>query len=276
MRATNPLPLDRSPLLIGMIHLPALPGAPAHDAPMDAILERVDRDARALSAAGFDALLVENYGDTPFHPERVPPETVAALTRAVSAAIAAAPNHPVGVNVLRNDARSALGIAAATGASFMRVNVHTGSMYTDQGLLTGRAWQTLRLRRALNLDCAILADVMVKHAAPPAGTTLDDAALDLRERGRADAVIVSGAGTGRPTDPTRISRLRALLPDAPLLVGSGATPDSARALLEAGATGLIVGSWVQRGGRAGAGVDPDRASRFVEAVRSVPPAVGID
>lgn len=276
MRSSNPLPLDRSPLLIGMIHLPALPGAPAHDRPMAAILERVDRDARALAAAGFDALLVENYGDAPFHPEQVPPETVAALTRAVSAAIAAAADRPVGVNVLRNDARSALGIAAATGAAFIRVNVHTGSMYTDQGLLTGRAWQTLRLRRALGLDCAILADVMVKHATPPAGATLDDGALDLRERGRADAVIVSGAGTGRPTDPTRISRLRALLPDAPLLVGSGATPDSARALLDAGATGLIVGSWVQRGGRAGSGVDPERASRFVEAIRSVPPTVGID
>ncbi|WP_405285669.1 BtpA/SgcQ family protein [Gaopeijia maritima] len=276
MSSPNPLPLDRSRLLIGMIHLPALPGAPAHDAPMDAILERVDHDARALTAAGFDAVLVENYGDTPFHPEQVPPETVAALTRAVSVAIAAAPNHPVGVNVLRNDARSALGIAAATGASFIRVNVHTGSMYTDQGLLTGRAWQTLRLRRALNLDCAILADVMVKHATPPAGATLDDAALDLWERGRADAVIVSGAGTGRPTDPTRISRLRALLPGAPLLVGSGATRDSARSLLGAGASGLIVGSWVQAGGRAGSGVDPERASRFVEAVRSVPPTVGID
>lgn len=278
MTDSTALPLHRRPLLIGMVHLPALPGAPAHELPMPAILDRVTRDSRTLVEAGFDALLVENFGDTPFYPDRVPPETVAALARAVSAAMAAAPGLPVGVNVLRNDARAALGIAAATGASFIRVNVHTGSMYTDQGLLTGRAWETLRQRRALGIDCAILADVLVKHATPPAGTTLDDAALDLRQRGRADAVIVSGAGTGRPTDPARVSRLRALLPDAPVLVGSGATPDSARALIDAGATGLIVGSSIQNGGRAGAGVDPERARRFVAAVRnrSVPSDAAID
>lgn len=262
-----PLALDRPPLLIGMIHLPPLPGAPRHTLAMTAILERVERDARALVGAGFDALLVENFGDTPFHPEQVPPVTVASLTRAVARAIAAAPGVPVGVNVLRNDARAALGIAAATGASFIRVNVHTGTMFTDQGPLVGRAWETLRLRRALGLErCAILADVLVKHAVPPGGITLEDAALDLLHRGGADGLIVSGVATGRPTDPDAIGRLRAHLPEAAILVGSGTTPQSAPTLVAAGATGLIVGSWVQQDGQAGTGVDAERAALLARSL----------
>lgn len=265
---TTPLPLDRAPLLIGMIHLPPLPGAPRHTLPMAAILEGVERDARALVAAGYDALLVENFGDAPFHPERVPPVTVAALTRAVSRAIAVGEGRPVGVNVLRNDSRAALGIAAATGASFVRVNVHTGTMFTDQGPLTGRAWETLRLRRSLGIEgCAILADVLVKHAVAPGGIRLEDAALDLLHRGGADGLIVSGVATGRPTDPDAVTRLRALLPAAPILVGSGTTPETAPALLAAGATGFIVGSWIQWQGRAGGGVDGERAGVLARSLR---------
>lgn len=259
-----------APILIGMIHLPPLPGSPAQEESMADILRRVEHDARALQKAGFDALLVENYGDAPFHPGMVPPETVAALALAVNRAIATVGPLPVGVNVLRNDARAAVGIAAATGASFIRVNVHTGTMFTDQGVLTGRAWETVRVRHALGIECAILADVLVKHATPPAGATLEDTARDLHDRGRADALIVSGTGTGQPTDPDRIARLRRAVPDAAILVGSGATPATAAALIAAGATGLIVGSWVQRGGRAGTGVDPERAADFVRTVVSAP------
>lgn len=262
-----PFPGQR-PVLVGMVHLPALPGAPTHTLSVERILDRARDDARALLEAGFDGVLVENYGDVPFHPGPVPPETVATLARAVAIAVETAGGRPVGVNVLRNDARSALGIAAATGARFVRVNVHAGTMWSDQGALTGRAWETVRVRRALAPDCAILADLHVKHATPPPGEAPADAARDLVLRAGADALIVSGSGTGRPTDPARVAEIRDAVPEAPLFVGSGATPDTVQALVEAGATGLIVGSWVQREARAGSGVDPERARRFVDAVRN--------
>lgn len=266
----SPLPFSsRRPVLVGMVHLPALPGAPDHTLSMDHIVRRARDEALVLLDGGFDAVLVENYGDTPFHPGPVPPETVAAMSRAVAAVVEAAGDRPVGVNVLRNDARAALGIAAATGARFIRVNVHAGTMWTDQGTLTGRAWETLRVRGTLAPTCAILADVHVKHATPPPGSTLEDAARDLCSRAGADALILSGTGTGEPTDPDRVRRVGGTVPEAPVFVGSGATPDSVPELLAAGATGFIVGSWIQRGGRAGAGVDPDRVRRFVEAGRSV-------
>ncbi|MFW6206114.1 MAG: BtpA/SgcQ family protein, partial [Gemmatimonadota bacterium] len=135
--------------IIGVLHLPPLPGAPGWGGSMGAVLDRARSDARALDAGGVgaggvDALLVENYGDHPFH-RTVGPGTVAAMT-AVVLAVREESDLPVGVNVLRNDAAAALAVAAAAGAAFIRVNVHTGGMYTDQGWIEGRAADTLRLR----------------------------------------------------------------------------------------------------------------------------------
>ncbi len=247
--------------IIGMVHLPPLPGAPGWGGSMAAVIDRAAADARALTEGGVDAVLVENYGDAPFH-KTVGAETVAALTAAVLAVRDVA-DGPVGVNVLRNDATAALAVAAAAGARFIRVNVHTGGMYTDQGWIEGQADETVRLREGIAPGVAILADVMVKHATPPAGLTLETAARDAAERGHADAVIVSGPATGAPAADGDV-RTVAEVVDVPVLVGSGVTVETITATLEL-AAGVIVGSAVMRDGRAGGPVDRDRVRRLVEA-----------
>jgi uncharacterized protein len=266
--------------VVGMVHLPPLPGSPGWGGVMEPVLERAMADARSLVEGGVDGVLVENFGDVPFHPGPVPPETVAALALAVSRVQAvvedgagAADAHslrgplPVGLNVLRNDARSGVGIAAVTGAAFLRVNVHTGSMFTDQGLLEGRAHETLRERIRLAPDLLLLADVHVKHATPPAGASLEEAARDAVHRGLADILVVSGSGTGKATDPERIRRVRRAVPETPVWVGSGADASTAEPLVGAGAQGFIVGSALHREGEAGRGIDPARVRAFVAAVR---------
>ena len=131
------------------------------------------------------------------------------------AAVRAETSLPVGVNVLRNDALAALGIAAATGAGFIRVNVLTGVMYTDQGPLVGKAAELLRRRSDLAPQVEIWADVMVKHATPPSGLTVDQAAKDTVERGLADAVIVSGSGTGEEPDLAQAAAIAGAVPKGP-------------------------------------------------------------
>jgi hypothetical protein len=252
--------------LLGMVHLLPLPGAPRWQGSMAAVLDRAAADAAALAGAGFDALLVENFGDAPFHAGAVPPETLAAMA-VIVAELRRAFTLPVGVNVLRNDAAAALALAAATGAIFLRVNVHTGALLTDQGWIRGEADRTLRTRRALGLRCAILADVLVKHAVPPAGLDLATAARDTWERGLADGLIVSGPATGSGTPAERVRAVRAAAPSAPVLVGSGLDPANAAELMTL-ADGAIVGSAVQHEGRAGSGVDPERALRLVAAARA--------
>jgi hypothetical protein len=233
---------------------------------MGAVLERALEEARILENGGVDGLLVENFGDTPFHPDRVPPETVASMA-VVAGEVAGASSLPVGVNVLRNDAAAALGVAVAAQARFIRVNVHVGTMFTDQGILQGRAHETLRRRAALNAPVAVLADVLVKHGTPPPGLGLEEAARDLWHRGLADGIIVTGRATGEETDCGDMARALASLPEeGKIWVGSGATAETAGDLL-AGAHGVIVGSALREEGRAGAPVDEARVRTFMDAVR---------
>lgn len=256
------------PRLVGMIHLKALPGSPDYAGSMDAVLKSAIEDAAALVAAGFPALMVENFGDAPFFADQVSPETVASLTRAVDALIIET-GLPVGVNVLRNDALSALGVAAATGAAMIRVNVLTGVMYTDQGPIVGRAAEVMRKRAELGSEVEVWADVLVKHATPPPGLEVSQATEDTLKRGNADAIIVSGSGTGSSPDLERLRRVRETVgSDTRLVIGSGAQPSNL-ADLAAHADTFIVGSSVKYDGIPTNDVDPERAKSLVEAARGL-------
>ena len=251
--------------LIGMVHLLPLPGSPGWGGSMAQVMDRALEDARALEAGGLDALLVENYGDAPFTPGRVDAATVAGMT-AVIGEIRRAIRLPLGVNVLKNDAQSALAVAAATGARFIRVNIHVGAVVADQGIIQSDAYSTLRLRRLLGIDVRIFADVQAKHGVPLAPVPLEQEARDCVSRGLADALVVSGRATGEATPLEDVKRVRSAVPDTPLLVGSGVNPESAAELLSI-ADGAIVGTSLKRDGRLGNPVDPERVTRLVEAAR---------
>jgi membrane complex biogenesis BtpA family protein len=248
---------------VAVCHLGALPGAPLFAGSLEGVLERAVLDARAAVEGGADALIVENFGDRPFHRRAVPPETVAALTLATAEVRRAVPGVPVGVNVLRNDARAALAICAATGAEFLRVNVHVGVMLTDQGLVRGEAARTLRARARLAPDALVLADVHVKHAVPLVPRPLAEVAEEAVERGLADALLLTGARTGSAPERDELAAVRERLPGTPLLVGSGLDASNAASLVPP-ATGALCGTALKRGGRVDAPVDPER----VRAVRA--------
>ena len=267
------LVFGKRPVLIGVVHLAPLPGSPGYRGSMDEVLERALADAAALESGGLDGAIVENFGDAPFFPDRVPPETVAAMTRAVSE-IRRVRKFPVGVNVLRNDAESALAIAVACGARFVRVNVHVGASLTDQGIVTGVAHRTLRQRRALCPDGQraplLFCDVDVKHAAALAARDIEEWAEDTFHRGGADALLVTGSGTGKEPDWNDLRRVRQAVPDAPVLAASGITEHTVGRVLRE-AQGAIVGSSLKHGGRASEPVDPERVRVLAEAAgREVP------
>jgi membrane complex biogenesis BtpA family protein len=247
-----------------MVHLGPLPGSPTPD-PIDATIERAIADARILTDAGFDALMVENFGDAPFFADAAPTVTATAMTRIVTDLMGNT-DLPIGVNVLRNDGLSAVAVAAATGARFIRVNVLSGSMFTDQGPIVGRAAELARMRAALHPDLVVLADVMVKHATPPPGLTIEQAAADLWERSGADGIVVSGTGTGRPLQGDHLEAVAEAAPGAPLYAGSGVTTETVAAMLEVCA-GVIVGTATKVDGVVTNPVDPARANHIREAAR---------
>lgn len=258
--------------LIGMVHLPPLPGSPTSQLPIQSIAEIACRDARLLAEAGFDAVMVENFGDAPFRANQVDPHTVACMT-VVARAVRREVALPIGINVLRNDVRAALAIATVCEGAFVRVNVHTGAYATDQGIVEGKADETLRYRQHIGTrptddpSVAIWADVHVKHASPLLAQRIGEAAEEAAYRGRADGLIVSGTGTGRPTDLEDLRSVRETVPDKPVYVGSGANLDNIGKLLKF-ADGLIVGTSVKTDGKTTAPVDVHRATAFVKAAKA--------
>ncbi len=252
-----------SPALIGVIHLKPLPGSVRHVLPVSEIVNAALADASSLRDAGFDAAIIENYGDAPFTEGELPSASIATMTVA-AIAVREKSGLKIGINALRNAPLAALGIAAATGAAFIRVNVHCGVYATDQGLIEGRASETLQYRKLLGARIAIFADVNVKHARPISEPDIVLAARDTAYRGLADALIVTGPATGQPADLDEVRRVAAAVPDRRIFVGSGATIDTIAKVL-AVASGVIVGTGIKVGGKTENPVDPQLARAFTRA-----------
>lgn len=260
---------SRQKSLIGVVHLQPLPGAPRWQGDLERVIRFAIADAQSYERGGANALFIENFGDVPFTRGRVGPETIAALC-AAGRAIRAAVRLPIGFNVLRNDACAGLALCAACAGSFVRVNVHSGAMVTDQGVIEGNAFETLRYRARISPEAKILADVHVKHAAPLGNISIEVAARDTVERGLADALIVSGTGTGEAADISDLKRVKRACPGTPVLIGSGVTVENLREYL-ADADGFIVGSSLKRGGRIDGPVDAKRVAALARAIAAPTP-----
>ncbi len=265
------------PRLIGVIHLPPLAGSPRSleqgEDPALALQKagiQAVQEAKLLAQAGFEGIILENFGDTPFYKAQVPPETVASLA-VIAAAVRESVSIPVGINVLRNDGASALAIAAVTGCDLIRVNVLTGVSATDQGIIEGDAAKLIRERQRLGASSiGILADVHVKHARTLSSDDIGIAVEEVALRSMADAVIVTGSTTGRSVEMDHLRRASEVARehDIPVLIGSGAHRDNLASLLQY-AQGIIVGSDLRRGGKAGAPLDSKRVRELAKAFQAL-------
>jgi membrane complex biogenesis BtpA family protein len=253
--------------IIGVVHLLPLPTSARWGGSLKAVIERAEQEATALAAGGIDGIIVENFFDAPFTKDQVNPAVISAMTLIVDRLMNLVV-VPVGINLLRNDAKGALAIASCVNAQFIRVNVLNGIMATDQGLIEGNAHEILRFRRELGSDIAIFADVLVKHARPLGTPNLTTAVQDTIERSLADAVILSGWATGSPPTLEDLELATAAAKGTPVLIGSGANWDNIGQLMQA-ADGAIVASSLKRQGMIHETIDPIRVAQFIEAAREV-------
>ncbi|HEY9645528.1 MAG TPA: BtpA/SgcQ family protein [Chroococcidiopsis sp.] len=251
--------------VIGVVHLLPLPTSPRWGGSLKAVVDRAEQEAAALASGGVNGIIVENFFDAPFTKGQVDPAVVSAMSLVVHRLMNLV-SLPVGINVLRNDAQSAMAIASCVNAQFIRVNVLTGVMATDQGLIEGQAHQLLRYRRELGSDVKILADVLVKHARPLGSPNLTTAVQETIDRGLADGVILSGWATGSPPNLEDLELASAAAGGTPVFIGSGASWENIPTLIQA-ANGVIVSSSLKRRGQIEQPIDPIRVSQFVESMR---------
>lgn len=252
--------------IIGMLHAPPLPGSPRYSGDPASLRKQVLHDAAALAEGGVDGLMLENFGDAPFFPGRVPAVTIAQLT-ALGVEVRRMVDLPLGINVLRNDGLSALAVANAVGAAFVRVNVFTGARVTDQGVIEGIAHDLLRERVNLRSNVRIFADASVKHSAPlGAARPLREEIADMVSRGGADAIVISGSGTGRETSVEDLREARAAAGERPVFVGSGLSTASVARFFEF-AHGAIVGTAFKADRRPENPIDVGRVVELMAEVR---------
>lgn len=252
-------------MLIGMVHVLALPGTPRHEALLPRIIDQAVLEASILAETGFDGLILENMHDVPYVHGNHSPETVACMTRIGVAVRQAAPNLELGVQVLSGGAREAVAIAQAIGARFVRVENFVFAHVADEGLLErAEAGPLLRYRRAIGAqEVKIFADLKKKHASH--AITQD---ISLAEAARAaelfgaDGLIVTGVATGEPTDPSDVATVKNAT-KLPVYVGSGVTPGCLPQ-----ADGLIVGSALKEGGVWSNPLDRQRCLDMVQAYRN--------
>jgi membrane complex biogenesis BtpA family protein len=234
--------------LIGVIHLPALPGYP--DSPgLAAVVAHALAELAAYRVGGLDGVLVENEHDWP-HRVAAARETVAVMTSVTHALVAAASGFPVGIEILLNDPEASLAVAHAAGADFIRTDYFADEMSRpEHGVMRVAPDEVIAYRERIGAHgVLVLADIQVKYAQMLAARTLGESAREARERG-ADAIVVTGTRTGEPPSPQDVLGAREGAGDCPVLVGSGLAPGNARRLLEV-ADGAIVGTSLMRGGRA--------------------------
>lgn len=248
--------------IIGMIALPPMPGYPTFTH-IDDLIDAAVYDLQELEAGGVDAVLVENDFDQP-HTRYGGAEVHAAMTRVTREVVTRA-RVPVGVEVLLDDWRASLAIAAVTGASFIRIDFFVDRVMTKFGTFEPDPQAVLDYRHHIRADdVQLYVDLQVKYSRPiGAPKSMEQSAREAEAAG-VDAVIISGSETAIGPSPLDLRAARACA--LPVLIGSGLTPDNAIALMPH-ADGAIVGTSLRSGRTADDRVVRAQVSTLVDAVR---------
>ena len=252
-------------LVYGVVHLQSLPGSPSNRISLDEIIDHAQEDVNNLIFGGVDGIIIENFGDTPFVKDDISKRTLASFTTVVEN-LSIERDIKVGINVLRNDGIAALSIAEATKSNFVRINVLNNTMFTDQGIIEGKSHEINQFKSTLNNLVEIYADVFVKHAVPPPGSKIENHTAELIHRAGADVVIVTGDGTGHEINMDDLERVRNIVPEGKLAIGSGVNSANVVAYQEL-ADILIIGTSFKFDNNVSKKVDINRVEEIIRKVK---------
>lgn len=252
--------------IIGMVHLPALPGTPLYDAAggMRHVRDWVARDLDALQSGGIDAVMFCNENDRPYRLD-ADMASVAAMADVI-ASTRAELSVPFGVNVLW-DPRATLAVAAASGAAFAR-EIFTGAFAGDFGLWVRTAGDAFRYRREIGAEnVRLLFNINAEFAAQIAPRPLADVARSVVFSSMPDALCVSGPITGQPADASGLADVAQAVSGSgvPVLVNTGFRASNAAELLQF-ADGAVVGSSLKIDGVTWNPVEKSRVAELKGAV----------
>ena len=245
----------------GVVHLKSLPGSPTNRLSIDEIIDAAQEDVNSLIYGGVDGIIIENFGDTPFVKNDISKRTLASFTTVVEN-LSIERDIKVGINVLRNDGIAALAIAEATKSQFVRINVLNNTMFTDQGIIEGKANEIMSFKNTLHKKINIYADVFVKHATPAPGSTIENHAEELLDRAGADKIILTGSGTGKEINFDDLEIISRIATPDKLVIGSGLNENNVDSIKKY-ANFSIVGTYLKKDSKVENEVDLERVKYLV-------------
>ncbi|XP_031755936.1 uncharacterized protein LOC549154 isoform X2 [Xenopus tropicalis] len=255
------------PIVIGMVHVKALPGTPGSRLPVAQIIEEACHEAEIYKNAGIDGIMVENMHDIPYT-FNTGPEITATMATICTAVKQACPHLPLGVQILSCANNQALAVALAAGLDFIRAEGYVFSHVADEGFVNACAGDLLRYRKAIGAEhIQIFADIKKKHSSH--AVTADMSVSETAKAAEfflADGLILTGTSTGQEADQRDLKECGQSV-RIPVLIGSGVTLGNMEKYIDA--NGFIIGSYFKKDGHWSNSVVYDKVSSFMDKVKKL-------
>ncbi|NQW36503.1 MAG: BtpA/SgcQ family protein [Flavobacteriales bacterium] len=258
----------RRQVIIGMIHLKALPGTPAYQNNNTDIIAAAVAEAKLYKKAGIDALAIENMHDVPYIKNDVGHE-ISTMMAVIGREIKRETNLPCGIQILSSANKAALAVAKAADLDFIRAEGFVYGHLADEGYIDACAGDLLRYRKQIDAEhIAVFTDIKKKHSSH--ALTADVSLVETAKTAayfRSDGLLITGSSTGSAASIEEIKAVKAAC-NIPVIVGSGVTRDNLETYLFH-SDALIVGSYFKQNGHWNNPLDYDKIVGFMEKVNKL-------
>lgn len=251
--------------IIGMIHVPALPGTPLNKFSINQIIEMVLKEAEIYQASGIDSIMLENMHDVPYLNRQVGPEIISSMT-VVTQEVRRICSLPLGIQILAGANQEALAVALAVGLNYIRAEGFVFSHVADEGLMNACAGELLRYRKNIGAEhIAVLTDIKKKHSSHAITSDVDIAeTAKAAEFFLSDGLIITGESTGKEAQLSEVKSVKDKC-SLPVIIGSGITLDNIEKYYPY-ADGFIIGSWFKEEGKWNHPLSSKRVQEFMQKI----------
>ncbi|XP_066920691.1 uncharacterized protein F13E9.13, mitochondrial-like [Clytia hemisphaerica] len=257
---------SKTPSLIGMIHVRALPGTPLYKSgSFDNIVDKAKEEAQVLIEAGIDGLMIENMHDIPYMNRSVGPEIISSMTVISHEVKNIAKTIPCGIQILSGCNQAALAVAKAASLQYIRAEGFVFAHVADEGIIQSDAGSLLRYRKSIDADdIMIWTDIKKKHSSHQITSDVSlSETCHAAEFFLSDGLIITGSSTGQAASVTDLKDAVSTV-SIPAIIGSGISPDNVENFSKAHA--MIVGSYFKKNGLWSNEICMDRLNSLVRAV----------
>jgi len=257
--------LLNSKLVIGMIHVDALPGTPRYGGNVNQIIRNAIEEALIYKNAGIKGIMIENMHDVPYLNNSAGPEITSTMA-IIAYEIKRQTNLFVGIQILAAANQEAIAIAHSANLDFIRAEGFVFAHVADEGIIESNAGSLLRYKKQIGADhVMVFTDIKKKHSSH--SLTSDVSIVDTAKAAEfflSDGIVITGSATGEEVDISELNDLKQNS-NLPIVIGSGITSDNICKYYNL-ADLFIVGSYFKKNGNWKNKVDKERVEKLLSVL----------